>query len=73
MSDQLGLQDPEAVVTGGNVDRDGNVNYEIVFAERAETAAARAEERSLNTVGFGYFPKEESESVTVWYLSLIHI
>lgn len=67
MSDQLGLQDPEAVVTGGNVDRDGNVNYEIVFAERSETAAARAEERSLNTVGFGYFPKEESESVTVWY------
>lgn len=67
MSDRLGLQDPEAVVTGGNRDIYDNVKYEILFAEHAETAAQRAEERSLNTVGFGYFPKEESESVTIWY------
>lgn len=42
MSDRLGLQDPEAVVIGGNRDIYDNVKYEILFAEHAETAAARA-------------------------------
>lgn len=66
-SQRLGMRQPEAVVTGGNVDINDRVSYEILFAEHADTAAARAEERSLNTVEFGYFPKEESESVTIWY------
>lgn len=67
MSDVLGLRDPEAVVTGGNVDTNGSVHYEIWFAERADTAAARAVERSLNTVWLGIFPKEEGGPLTVWY------
>ena len=67
LSDVLGLSDPEAVVTGGNVDINGNVKYEILFAARADDAAARAEERSLNAVWLGVFPKEEGEPLTVWY------
>lgn len=66
MSDVLGLCDPEAVVTGGNVDINGNGKYEILFAERADTAAARAEARSLNTVRLGVFPREGG-TLTIWY------
>ena len=66
LSDVLGLCDPEAVVTGGNVDINGNGKYEILFAESADTAAARAEARSQNTVRLGVFPREGG-TLTIWY------